>query len=254
MVHAPYDSFDYPSYWTGREYEDEAEKIALTRFLQKIPQKNSLIDIGGGYGRHAPSYFPLFKQCLLVDPSEKLLGLAREKMGNFPHFKTKKGRGDSLPVQDDQFDVALLIRVVHHLPDLLPTFSEIARVLKPDGFLILEFANKIHCRANLRAWLKGDPSFVSNQRSVDQRSQESIAQESIPFLNHHPRFISHSLEKAGFKIIDRLSVSNFRHPILKKLFPHNLLITLETACQKPLAKCSFGPSIFLLAQKQEKSK
>lgn len=245
----PYDSYNYPQFWHGREYEDKAEKICLKKLLAKIPQKNSIIDIGGGFGRLAEIYAQEFEKCLLIDPSEKLLNLAKKNLKNFKNIKFQTGTGENLPVEDASFDVALMVRVVHHLPNPEKAFQEASRVLKPQGFLILEFANKIHFLARLRSWLMADFGFTSNLESVDQRSAKSIASGTIPFLNHHPEFIKQNLEKSGFKVISSLSVSNFRHPILKKIIPLILLLFLESKIQRLTSKCYFGPSIFILAQK-----
>lgn len=245
----PYDSYNYPQFWQNRQYEDQAEKIALKKFFSKISKKDSLIDIGGGFGRLAEVYTPEFKTCLLVDPSEKLLNLAKKNLKKFKNIEFKKGTGENLPVEGEKFDVALMVRVIHHLRKPEKTFKEAWRVLEPQGFLILEFANKIHFLACLRAWLKGDYSFSRNLEPVDQRSSESIASGTILFFNHHPKFIFQKLERSGFKVISVLSVSNFRHPIFKKIIPLKVLLILESICHKPFAICHFGPSIFILCQK-----
>lgn len=245
----PYDSYNYPQFWHGREYEDKAEKIALKKFFSKISKKDSVIDIGGGFGRLAEVYAPEFEKCLLIDPSEKLLNLAKKNLKNFKNLEFREGTGENLPVEDATFDTTLMIRVVHHLPNPEKVFQEASRVLKPQGFLILEFANKIHFLARLRAWIRGDFGFTGKLEPVDQRSLESISSGTIPFLNHHPKFIFQQLERPGFKIISVLSVSNFRHPIFKKLIPLSLLLILESICHKPFAICHFGPSIFILCQK-----
>jgi len=38
---APYDLFDYFSYWENRSYEDKSERMALEHFLKRIIQKKS---------------------------------------------------------------------------------------------------------------------------------------------------------------------------------------------------------------------
>lgn len=246
----PYDLYDYPRYWRGREYEDRSEKMALQKFIAKIPNRNSLIDIGGGFGRLAEIYAPIFKKCLLVDPSQRLLDQAQKRFRRYSYFELKKGNIKRISATDEEFEVALLVRVIHHLADPLLAFREVNRILKPGGFFILEFANKIHFLAVLRAWLKGDFDFTRNLQPLDQRSAESIAKRTILFLNHHPQFIRHQLEKSGFRIIFSLSVSNLRYSFLKKIIPMPILLFLESICQQLLASCHFGPSIFLLCQKE----
>lgn len=248
---APYDSYDYPSYWIGREYENQAEKMALEKILSLIPKEKggSLIDIGAGFGRHTPVYAPIFERCVLLDPSEKLLAEAKSRLKNLSNLEFKLGKANKLPFLKEQFDVAIIIRVIHHLLEPDETLLEAARVLKPHGYLIVEFANKIHFRARIRAWLKGDFGFTNNLNPVEQRSPESIRARKIVFINHHPRKIEKDLNEAGFKIIDCLSVSNFRHQLFKQLIPLKFLLSFESLSQKPFAKGDFGPSIFLLCQK-----
>lgn len=250
MRKALYDTFDYPKYWKGREYEDQAERIALRKFFAQIPvsSRNSLIDIGGGFGRLASLYLPFFKKGLLVDPSRGLLREAKKRLSGWSNVSFEEGDVEHIPTKAEEFDVALLVRVVHHLPDPYPTFLEAYRVLKPGGFFILEFANKIHFRACLRAWRKTDFEFSRSFKPVDQ-STNGDEEAKVPFFNHHPELIKQKLVKADFKIVDCLSVSNFRSPLLKRLFPLSFLLALETSCQKFLRFCHFGPSIFVLCQK-----
>lgn len=251
MGKAFYDSYDYPKYWRGRDYEHQAELMAIGKFLKQIPQRSSILDLAGGFGRLAPLYAPLFQHCLLVDPSKRLLKEAQKYLKDFSNIEMKQESVEKIPTANSTFDVVLLIRLVHHLPNPSSAFREIYRVLKPGGFLIVEFANKIHFRAVVRSWLDSDFAFAKNLQPIDQRSPTSIAQKTIPFLNHHPQTIYNQLNKGGFKILSRLSVSNFRFQVLKKNLPLRLLLLLESISQRPLAICHFGPSIFLLCQKPE---
>lgn len=251
---ALYDTFDYPKYWLGRAYEDRAEKMAIRRFLAQIPKEHqhSLIDIGGGFGRLAEVYAPIFSKCLLVDPSGRLLAQAQKRLKDFPHIQIQKGSVEALPCQENEFDVALLVRLIHHLKDPYLAFLEAHRVLKPGGFLILEFANKIHFRACLRAWLKKDFDYSKSFIPVSQSTQETSEEKEVLFLNHHPKFIQKELKRAGFKVISCLSVSNLRYPWLKRILPLRALLFFEAICQRLLVFCHFGPSIFLLCQKSNR--
>lgn len=251
MKKALYDCFDYPRYWQGRKYEDQAERIALKRFFKKIPQaqKDSLVDIGGGYGRLANLYAPIFRQSLIVDPSKRLLKQAQKYLKSLTNVTVREGSVESIPCHQSEFNVALLIRVIHHLPDPYLAFLEAYRVLKPGGYFILEFANKVHFLACLRAWTTADFRFRRSIRPADQNTQNDEEERKVLFLNHHPKFIEKKLKEAGFEVIDSLSVSNFRSPILKKILPLGVLLFFESICQKILCFCHFGPSIFLLCRK-----
>lgn len=243
----PYDSYDYPRYWLGREYEDLAERIALKKFFAAIPKKGTLIDIGGGFGRLANLYAKNFKKCLLLDSSEKLLKIAKTRLKRFKNIEFKKGKAQKLPVGNEKFDVALLIRVSHHLPRLEKAIKEIHRVLKPEGYFILEFANKIHIKSTIKALLKGNFGYL-----LSHVPENISTRKGVIFLNYHPNHVKSLLLTSGFEVKQTLSVSNFRHPLFKKLIPLPILLSLESHFSLLTSHFSlfFGPSIFILAQKK----
>ena len=77
---APYDTFDYPSYWTKRDYEHNSEVFAIQEFLKKIENIKTVVEIGAGFGRLTPYYSFRAKKTILIDPSSKLLRLAKENL------------------------------------------------------------------------------------------------------------------------------------------------------------------------------
>lgn len=247
MEKAFYDSYDYRDYWQNRTYEDLSEKLAIKHLLKQIPssQRINLIDIGGGFGRLSSYFGPSFQNCLLVDPSTKLLGEAKELFAKQVGLKTKQGSAEKLPVDSSAYDVALMVRVLHHLPNPRQAFLEAYRALKPQGFLLLEFANKTHFLSRLKSWLRGNTVFSNSLKPANL----STSADNIPFLNHHPMRIEEDLKQAGFTIIEGLSVSNFRSTLLKKIIPLPILLSMESTCQKPLFSLHFGPSLFLLCQR-----
>lgn len=249
---APYDSYDYQSYWQTRGFEDQCERLCLNKVLALIKNRRLLVDIGGGFGRLATCYSPLFEKCLIVDPSSRLLAegkkIAQEK--RLTNLEFKLGELPKLPLDNNSCQTVLMIRVSHHLPDLTSSLKEIHRILKKDGYLILEIANKVHFLARLRAFWRGDWSFSRSWQVIERRSPQNIKQNLIPFSNHHPQKVIHDLKEMGFTLKAVYSVSNFRHPILKRIFPQRWLLWLEDKTQSLLAPFLFGPSIFILAQKK----
>ena len=242
----PYDSYDYPRYWVGREYEDLAERMALKKFFAIIPEKRTLIDIGGGFGRLTDSYAKVFKKCLLVDSSEKLLKIAKTKLKKFKNLEFKKGKAQKLPTGDEKFDVALLIRVSHHLSKLEKALREAHRVLKPEGLLILEFANKIHIKSVIRAIFQRRSTYL-----LSHLPENISTRKGVLFLNYHPTHVKSLLLANGFAVRKTLSVSNFRHPLFKRLIPLPILLFLESRFSVLSFRFSLflGPSIFILTQK-----
>lgn len=239
--------FNYRQFWASRQYEDQSEKIALKKFLSFIKNKKekSLIDIGAGFGRLAPVYAPLFKECLLVEPSEKLLAEAKKINQTYSNLEFKESYVEKLPVGDESFDVVLMIRVAHHLENLEQMVQEVKRILKPHGYFIMEYANKRHLKNFLLAVIKFDVAFFSH---LPENLKTKRA--GTPFFNYHPNQINSLLWGYDFQIIKRLSVSNFRSPFLKKILPLVFLLSLEKIIAPVCSYFRSGPSIFILSRKK----
>ena len=198
-----------------------------------------------------PSYLFRAKKTILADPSSVLLKLARESLQN-ENIKFIHTGIENLPnkIRNKTVDVAILVRVLHHLGDTDNAFKIINKVLKDKGYFILEFANKQHFKAMFVEFLHGNFTFGLEIFPKDLRTKRSKKKGNIPFLNFHPDTIKEKLEEAGFNIIETRSVSNFRNSFLKNILPTALLLSIEKFLQPILAKFVFGPSIFILAQKQ----
>ncbi len=245
-------AFNYRQYWQSREYENQAEKMALQRLLGFIPknQRGKIIDIGAGFGRLTPVYAPLFKKCLLIEPSAKLLKEAKSFCREYSHLSFQRSFVEKLPVEESSFDVVLMIRVTHHLQDLEKMIAEIKRILKPGGYFIMEFANKIHFKNRLEALIKLDFAFFRSHLPENLKTKRN----SGFFFNYHPNQIKTLLLSHDFQIINLLSVSNFRNSWLKKLFPLKFLLWLENIRQGISLRQNLhlGPSIFVLASLKKK--
>lgn len=245
---AAYDSYNYPSYWQGREYEHRSEIISIKAYLSKIKEIRKIVEIGAGFARLTPSYIYRAKGVILVDPSSKLLSLAKKR---FPDKKvvTIKTVIEKLPdkLKSNSADVVILVRVLHHIEDLDIAFTVVKRILKKNGYFILEFANKRHGKAAVSEFFKGNLTFLHDIIPKDV-SKRKPRKDSLPFRNYHPDAIQNKLKEIGFNILEVRSVSNIRSPFIKKILPIDTLMFIEKFLQVPLAKVIFGPSIFILAQ------
>ncbi len=249
---AAYDNYDYPSYWKGRDYEHRSEFLAIRNLLLKIPKVERAIEIGAGFGRLLPSYQFRVKKALLTDPSSKLISKARIKYKNNKKVEFMQSGIDNLKNKRKarNFDLCLMVRVLHHIEDVDEAFKTVSLILKNKGYFILEFANKNHLKASVKRMLKGDFTFPISIFPVDIRSKKHIKNNTLPFINYHPDQIYEKLKLAGFEIIETRSVSNIRSTFLKKLFSLNMLLDIEKKLQIPFSKINFGPSLFVLARKR----
>lgn len=249
---AAYDSFDYPAYWIGRDYEHKSEIIAIRTLLTRIKKVKTILEIGAGYGRLVPSYAFRAKKVIISDPSARNLKLARNALNPKLNMRFLQVSLEKLPgkIRSGSIDLIIMVRVLHHLSNLELSFRNVYRLLNKDGYIIFEFANKRHIKSTFKHFIKGDFTYLKDKTSTDIRSKKSIKSGTLPFLNYHPEKIKTVLDQFGFTVIEQLSVSNIRQEFLKKVFSTELLLFFEKLFQKPLSFLDFGPSIFILAKKK----
>jgi ubiquinone/menaquinone biosynthesis C-methylase UbiE len=238
-------NYSYLQYWRGREYEQAAEEIAIKRLL-KGKHFSTAVDVGGGYGRLSPLLGQFADKVILADPSRQQLDVAKDFLKSHPEIELKLMQADDLQLDDKSVDLAVMVRVLHHVPTPRAELTEIARVLTDDGYAIIEVANYAHFLNRLKYLLKLKRLPL---KAVDIRSPQNRVESEIPFVNHNPRTLIRQLAHAGLQVERTLSVSNFRQPRIKKIIPLPVMLQLEKSLQRPLAGFYFGPSIFFLVKK-----
>ena len=99
-------------------------------------EKPRILDVGCGHGYIHPDLRRFGFQVVGVEVAEDVLPLAREANPEVTYFGYD---GTILPFEDNSFDVALTICVMHHVPpDQWPNFSrEMRRVLRPGGIAVI---------------------------------------------------------------------------------------------------------------------
>lgn len=98
-----------------------------------------VLDIGTGSGDFIRLIQPVFRentQITGIDPSEEALAEARH-LNNSANVEFLKMEGEKLGFSDDSFDVVCLSNAMHHLADPTKTFSEMKRVAKPGGYILI---------------------------------------------------------------------------------------------------------------------
>lgn len=110
------------------------------------------------------------------------------------HFDAEK---DSFPYPDEYFDTVLCCELIEHLPgDPMHMMSEINRILKPGGYLVLTTPNIVSSRA-IAAILQGyHPGFFPAYIKPAEPGAEVEARHAREYA---PREITHLFLDAGFE-------------------------------------------------------
>ncbi len=109
------------------------------KFVRLSPGKR-ILDVGSGPGfmtsRLADRVGPSGWVCG-VDISDPMLELAREHCAKQPWVEFRRADAVSLPFPEAQFDIVVSMQVLEYVTDIRTSLSEIMRVLKPGGQVIL---------------------------------------------------------------------------------------------------------------------
>ena len=242
-VISDYNGYDYKKiFWedADREYEDQADRMAIRKLLPKRMEK--FADIGGGYGRLANEYLKRARKVIIFDYSKSELQQAKDIYGD--KIETRAGDIYELPFKDSELDGLMMVRVTHHLKHLDKAIAELYRVLKPGGVAVIEVANKRTLPKMAR--------FITGRSKVNPFDHKVANYKEISkdgFYNYHPKYVEDVFKCAGFNTEKVLSVSNFRSKGLKKIFGTKNLVKMENSAQQALAPIRFAPSIYYKLRK-----
>ncbi len=118
-------------------YEKEAH---ILKNLDQIDfQGKKVLEIGLGQGADAEQIIKrggIYSGVDLTAESVERVKM-RFSLRNLPFAEVKQGSALELPFADNEFDIVFSHGVLHHIPEIKSAQKEIARVLKPDGNLIV---------------------------------------------------------------------------------------------------------------------
>jgi SAM-dependent methyltransferase len=220
----------------GREYEDLAERIALSGLLP--PNGRRIVEIGAGFGRLAALYAG-YEQVVLLDYAVSGLREAQERLGTSGRFVYVAADVYRLPLALGTCDTAVTVRVLHHLEDVPAALRSIAAVLRPGGTYVLEYANKRN--------LKSVARYLLRRQSWSPFTPEPYEFVRLNF-DFHPDWIVQELKHAGFAVDAGKAVSHFRYPFIKRVVPARTLAAADGVFQDVGAGWKLSPSIFLRAR------
>tara|TARA_Y100000310_G_scaffold177051_1_gene177149 strand:- start:4749 stop:5246 length:498 start_codon:yes stop_codon:yes gene_type:complete len=116
----------------GEEQINKA-RLILKEILKK-KKRGILLDVGGGTGVATEIFTENF-DCIIIDPSEKLL-----EQGS-PNIEKILASAEEIPFAADRFDVVVSMTSLHHA-DLEKALDEIMRVAKSDALVVVSFLKK----------------------------------------------------------------------------------------------------------------
>ena len=185
---------------------EEIFKLSYCCLKASISQRARLLVVGAGTGMEITEFAPLSPDWSFhgVDPSEKMLSLARKKISDKKiqnKISLTQGYVDDLPDRED-FDGATCILVMHFLNDdgaKLDLLKSISRRLKAGSPVVLvDGCGKPGSRVfrdNLKAW-KQYPAMHGLEPDYVEKAFSKTIMKMVRFVSE-PRILE-LLKEAGF--------------------------------------------------------
>ncbi|MEW6723673.1 MAG: methyltransferase domain-containing protein [Bacillota bacterium] len=226
-------------------------EFASTVYLvcKYFPPTGRVADIGGGPGKYTIELLRRGYRVTLIDLSEGLLQVARQKTqeaGLFPDAIHAADACDLSFLPDGHFDAALHMGPMYHLvkrEQRLKALAELYRILKPGAPAIVAFINSWGL---LRALLTESPEFYRDPENIRRLfaefTQEGPQQGFTEAYFTTPPAALGQLEEAGFEIISYAGVEGFASGSLDQLTrmhaeDHgaylNILEAVARSCESP---------------------
>jgi ubiquinone/menaquinone biosynthesis C-methylase UbiE len=121
-----------------RAAQQAARATALAERLESLlPLHGSerVLDVGCGAGALAFAVSPDAREVVAIDSDAAMVEIARTHAPS--NVRVELGDGERLPFEDGEFDVAATMRTLHHTPHPGRLVTELVRVTKPGGMLLV---------------------------------------------------------------------------------------------------------------------
>ncbi|WP_183564242.1 class I SAM-dependent methyltransferase [Mucilaginibacter sp. SP1R1] len=169
----------------GYNFSRQADPyITETLYRLLAAQTNSLyLDIGCGTGNYTIALAAKGLNFYGVEPAEEMLNVARDKN---KQVNWLLGQAEKIPADDEVFDGVIATLTIHHWANIKSALTEIYRVLKPGGTVVIFTATPQQMQgywlnhyfpAMLASSIAQMPSFHSMEQAAEEVSFTIAATE-----------------------------------------------------------------------------
>jgi ubiquinone/menaquinone biosynthesis C-methylase UbiE/DNA-binding transcriptional ArsR family regulator len=123
--------------WDRLRREVFGRDSALHALPALVDPRWTVGDLGCGTGETSAALAPFVARTIAVDRSGEMLQAARRRLRDLPTVDVRRGELEALPIDEAELDAALMLLVLHHVPDPAAALGEAARTMKPGARFVV---------------------------------------------------------------------------------------------------------------------
>ena len=220
----------------------------------KLPARCRILELGCG-----PGYLwlanldriPAGWEISLSDFSSGMLEQTRQNLMDKPGFQYECFSAQSIPFEDEHFDVVIANHMLYHVADKAAAFAEIRRVLKPGGYFFASTVGGGHLREMADLLCKFDEKLISWGSVTDSFTLENgMAQLAGQFTKIKLTRYEDALEVTEVTALVDYFLSGWIQQILeKRLDAFRLLVENEMEARGGVIHISKESGLFISSPK-----
>ncbi len=102
-----------------------------------LPPRAVVADLGCGTGKLAETIAPFASRLVGIDASEAMIQSARKRLAHYDNVELRHAELESIPLEAETVDLALMVLVLHYVPNPTSVLREARRILRPTGRLVI---------------------------------------------------------------------------------------------------------------------
>jgi ubiquinone/menaquinone biosynthesis C-methylase UbiE len=176
----------------------------------------NVLGFGSAWGYEFEPIIDKIRNLTIVEPSDSFLN---DKIGNLkPHY-VKPAISGCLEFDDNSFDLITCFGTLHHIPNVSFVLSELIRVLKPNGYLLLR-----EPIISMGDWTKPRKGLTKNERGIPVSFfEKQLAKYAIEIVSRSYCFTLTPLLDSIFSFLLKKPIYSYKTYVLIDKFISNLL-------------------------------